>query len=226
MNFLTESELCEKRADWCMQLGLREDEPLQLRSPALLVLDMQNDFVSADGQLPVWGGPAAIPFIARLIDAFRRAHRPVFFTRHLCIEPYKHRKTLAVMSLIASPDTFLRDGHPGADIHEALQPSPDDIVVTKYRYSAFYDTPLGTLLTARNVSELVITGVATNICCDATAHDGFFRGFDVIFTVDGTGGIDEATHLATLRTIQLAYGRLTTVRQVLASLQGQPKNEN
>lgn len=193
---------------------MREADRLEIANPALLVLDMQNEFLLETGQMPVWGGPAVIPRVKDLINAFRTARLPVIFTRHLCIEPYRHRGELKVMDGVANPATFLRDGYPGAEIHSDLRPLQNEYVITKYRYSAFYDTPLDTLLHVNQVADVVITGVATNICCEATAHDAFFRGYRVIFTIDGTGGTDESAHLATLRNLKLAYPRLGTVAQV------------
>lgn len=218
MLFLKTIELESRLDAWNTELKFGDSINLPLHSPALLVLDMQNDFLLDSGQMPVWGGPAIIPGIKRLVDLFHSQRLPVFFTRHFCIEPYRHIDELGSMKDVHDPKSFLREGTIGAEIHAEVKPAPDDYVVTKYRYSGFYDTPLDTLLRVNNVSNLVITGVATNICCETTAHDAFFRGYNVVFTVDGTGGTDEPAHLATLRNIKLSYGTLATVEQVMKSL--------
>jgi nicotinamidase-related amidase len=216
--FLSAADLEPKVAAWTAALGIEEEPEWELRAPALLVLDMQNEFLTTEGQLPVWGGPAIIPRVKSLVETFRRTRQPVVFTRHVCIEPFAHASIVGVMRAIRDPASFLPPEGPSTEIHSDLRPSPEEYVITKYRYSAFYGSPLETILRIAGIREVVITGVATNICCEATAHDAFFRGFDVLFAVDGTGGIDEASHLATLRTIQAAYGRLVTMGQMQKAL--------
>lgn len=216
--FLDSNELAGRLSDWKVALELNISDKVNVRNAALLVLDMQNDFLLDTGQMPVWGGQAVLPGIKRLLSAFHTHNLPVFYTRHLCIEPYRHKDELGSMKGIHDPDVFLKDGTRGAEIHANMKPSSSDYVVTKYRYSGFYDTPLDTLLRVNRISDLVIAGVATNICCETTAHDAFFRGYNVVFTVDGTGGTDEQAHLATLRNIKLSYGVLATIDQVVMNL--------
>ena len=218
MNSLTISDLGTRVRSWCQTLGVPSKQNVKLRRSVLLVLDMQNDFVGPTGQLPVWGGPAIIPCLARMVRAFRAAGHLVLFTRHLCIEPHKHAKQIGVMKHIRNIDTFLRDGEPGAEICTPLRPRPRDQLIVKYRYSAFFDTGLDTLLRIHQVQDVVVTGVATNICCQATAQDAFFRSYNVLFPVDGNGGLDEASHLAAMKTIALAYARLCLTADVLAGL--------
>src|SRR5690606_31544533 len=88
----------------------------------------------------------------------------------------------------------------------------------KRRYSPFVGTDLELLLRTSGEKDVVITGVCTNICCEATAHDAFFREFNVFLTADGTGATDEDAQIATLRNIALAYGKPVTSEQVLHAL--------
>jgi len=216
--FLTEIMLARRLPVWCKELGIETQVPLHLKRPALLVLDMQNEFLTDQGQMPVWGGPAVISNIRNTLNVFRGAGLPVFFTRHLCIEPYRHQGELAVMENVSEPSKFLADASFGAELHEFLQPLNHERVINKYRYSAFYDTPLDTFLRVNGVTDVVITGVATNICCETTAHDAYFRGFNVYFTVDGCGGTDESAHLASLKNIVLVYGVPVTVENIMSTI--------
>jgi len=216
--FQSAEELDRSLRDWTQSLGISDVAAPQFCAPALLVLDMQNEFLDREGQLPVWGGPAILPQVSALVQAFRQRTRPVIFTRHVCIEPFAHLDTIATMRALRDPASFLPANGWSSDIHRDLGPAPGDHVITKYRYSAFFDSPLETLLRVAGIREVIVTGVATNICCEATAHDAFFRGFDVVFLIDATGGVDERSHLATLRTIQMAYGRLATTHQVQEAL--------
>lgn len=218
MNCLSPEKIVSKAKEWAHMLGLDDERSFTLQSPALLVLDMQNEFLLGSGQLQAWGGPAIISNVTKLIAAFRDAGALVIFSRHICLEPRKHQGQLAIMERVSNAPDLLRDGSKGAEFHGAVRPSGGDLVITKYRYSAFYDTPLDTVLRINQVSDVIITGVATNICCEATAHDAFFRGYGVAFAIDATGGTDEAAHLATLKNIQLSYGRLVTTDQLTRSL--------
>ena len=214
MKFLTSSELRKKTPIWARKFAIQTKAMLKLRAPVLLVLDMQNEFLLATGQLPVWGGPAIIPNVVRLVELFREARLPLIFTRHVCLEPFRHQKQIAIMKSVPDAGSLLREGSVGVAIHNDVMPQAGEMVITKYRYSAFYDTALDTVLKVNEVKEVIVTGVATNICCETTAHDAFFRGYDVFFTLDGTGGTDENAHLASLKNIVLSYGKAVTVNQI------------
>ena len=84
------------------------------------------------------------------------------------------------------------------------------IVVEKHQYDAFHGTELEKLLRDRGVERVVVTGVATHLCCETTARSAFVRGFEVTFPVDGTATYDEQHHLATL--LNLAHGFATATR--------------
>lgn len=217
-NFLTEELLTKRLPVWCEQLGIETQNPIQLNRPALLILDMQNEFLTDRGQMPVWGGPAVISGVRSLLEEFRKARLPVFFSRHICIEPYRHRGQLAVMDNVTQPSEFLAEGSYGSELHDLLPPLKHEQVIKKYSYSAFYDTALDTFLRINEITDVIITGVATNICCEATAHDAFFRGFNVFFSIDGCGGTDENAHLATLKNISLVYGKLVTLKNIVETI--------
>lgn len=220
MTFASPKEFDGMVERWCRELSIDPVLPLRFESPALLVLDMQREFLSQSGQLPVWGGPVIVPRVTKLVEVFRKVNQPVIFTQHICLEPRKHKHVLGIMEHVSDTGSVLREGSEGVAFHQDISPASGEPVITKYRYSAFFDTPLDTLLRVNNIQEVVITGVATNICCETTAHDAFFRGYKVFFTVDATGGTDEGAHLASLRNIRLSYGSLVTADQLVSSLQG------
>jgi nicotinamidase-related amidase len=217
MFFLTQTNFKVKVDEWARACAIPEKCEMHgdLDAPALLVLDMQNEFLLPTGQMQVWGGPAIIPNVVRLIDRFRQDGNPVVFSRHICLEPYKHKDTLQSMKGVSNFSQFLREGSKGAHLHRQIRPMKNELVITKYKYSAFYDSPLDSFLRVNKIKQLVITGVATNICCDSTARDAFYRGYSVFFPIDGSGGIDEATHLATLQTMRMSFGQLCRVDQFL-----------
>lgn len=218
MTFLSEPELTTRSLGWCRKLSLDAGRSVHMENPALLVLDMQNDFLTDRGAMPVWGGPAIVSRVAGAIEAFRAVGRPVLYSRHLCLGSTDKPPDLGISALIADPEGLLREGCVGSEIADRLRPSSDERVIAKYQYSAFYGTPLELLLRSLKVRHVVVTGVVTNVCCETTAHDAFFRGFGVVFTIDGTGGLDEASHLASLATIRQSYGQVVTVHQVCESV--------
>lgn len=211
--FISIEEFDKKTREWRKRLNVT-DIPKAPKSSALLVLDMQNEFLTDAGQMQVWAGPAIIPYVATLIQVFRKARMPVFFTRHICLEPFRHKDDLLSMRSVGDIGCFLKEGAKSSEIHPSVRPFPEEPIITKYRYSAFYDTPLDTMLRINGVESVFLAGVASNICCDSTARDAFYRGYDVFFPLDANGGLDEASHIETLRTIAMSFGTVCDTNQI------------
>lgn len=137
---------------------------------ALVVIDVQQGFDD-----PVWGprdNPACEANVALLVDAWRRAERPVVIVRHDS----------------TSPGSPLRPGQPGNDLREGIS---GDVLVTKSVNSAFYGDPdLHAWLTQRGITRLTICGVTTNHCCETTARMAGNIGYDVTFVIDATHTFD------------------------------------
>lgn len=218
MSFLEAADLAGRTAEWSSVLDVDSRQALALTAPALMVVDMQNDFLCEEGLLKVWGGPAIIPNVMRLVDAFHAAGRPVIFSRHIYQTPELDGGATARWWKVDNSSLLLREGTWHTELHQAIRPGPADQVLAKRRYSAFFGTDLELLLRTAGVRELVVTGVCTNICSEATAHDAFFRDFDVFMPIDANGATDEPAHVATLRNLSLSYGRLVVVDQVLNSV--------
>ncbi|MDZ7797621.1 MAG: isochorismatase family cysteine hydrolase [Candidatus Marinimicrobia bacterium] len=96
------------------------------------------------------------------------------------------------------------EGSAESEIHPQLKPLPDEKVVCKHRYSSFYNTDLETVLRCMRIEDLVISGIMTNMCCESTARDAYYRDYRVFFPADATGSINEDMHLASL--LNLAFG--------------------
>jgi len=82
--------------------------------------------------------------------------------------------------------------------------SSDGIIIEKNQYDAFYNTNLEQILHENNISQVIVCGVLTNICCETTARSAFVRGFETFFTIDGTAAYSEEHHMATIS--NLSYG--------------------
>ncbi len=110
-----------------------------------------------------------------------------------------------------------QEGSWGSDFYGEVRPEPGDAMVTKHRFNAFRNTDLDTILRARGVRTIVMTGVATNVCVETTARDGFMHDYYVVFTDDGTAAYAEEDHAATLRNIARYFGQvvdLADLRQI------------
>lgn len=215
-HFMTEVELKGALPQWVAavyEFG-RNARSIRPHYSALIVVDMQREFLVEDGGMPLWGGPAIIPRLGALICTFRERERPVLYTQHCYRNPETDGGATAEFQRLNKSSMLLREGAPNTEVHPDIRPRPDDYVIKKQRYSGFFSTPLESILRGFDVKDVVIGGVASNCCCAATAHDAFFRDFHVFFLADGTGASDEQAHISTLRDIAWTYGTVLTVEQV------------
>jgi len=90
-----------------------------------------------------------------------------------------------------------------------------EYILTKNRYSAFYNTKLNDILRQHKTKEVVITGVMTNICCESTARDAFYRDYMVRFVADATGSNREELHIGTLLNLAYAFADVCTTEELV-----------
>ena len=157
---------------------------------ALIVVDMQNDFVAAGAPMETPAARAMVPRLAEALTMAREAGIRVIYTAHV------HRRDGCDMGLfddmhppIASR-AGLVDGTPGVDIYPDLAPAPGEHVIKKHRYSGFFGTDLDIILREWGVDTVIITGTTTENCCHATARDAMFRNYRVVFLSDATAAPD------------------------------------
>ena len=108
----------------------------------------------------------------------------------------------------------LYDDNEMARITKELDPLPQEPVIRKTQYSAFFETDLDTILQNHHVTSLVITGVLTHLCCETTARDAFMRNYDVFFVTDATASDSKRFHTASLATLSDGFATLTTTGEV------------
>lgn len=157
---------------------------------ALLVIDMENDFVKPGAPMCVPMATKAVPNIKKLIDVCRKKGATVIYTTHV---HGKDRGDMGLMSGFWPPidsQEALVDNTPGTEIYSDIAPQEGELVIKKHRYSAFYNTDLETQLRNRGIDTLIITGTVTNMCCESTARDAQFRDYKTIFVSDATGTMD------------------------------------
>ena len=186
---------------------------LEFRSAdsALLVLDMQRFFLQESSRAFIPSAPSIVPGITRLIDAYRDAKRPIFFTQHLNTDKNARLMRQWWRDLIRPQD-------PLAQIIDELDTSAATIII-KSQYDAFYETNLAELLQVDRIGQLVICGVMTNLCCETTARSAFVRGFEVFFPVDATATYHADFHLASLKNLAFGFAQLTTIADITRRLE-------
>lgn len=163
---------------------------------ALLIVDMQNDFVDPEGRLCVPGAQNTVPAIAGLLATARAHGMPVIYTQdwHEPDDP-----EAALWGPHAEAGTW------GAEIVPELAPRAGELVVRKVRYDGFYGTPLEHELHRRRIDTLIIAGTVSNICVLHTAGSAALRWFRVIVPVDTVSALTEFDQHAALRQIAFLY---------------------
>jgi ureidoacrylate peracid hydrolase len=194
-----------------------EPWPFDSARAALLVIDMQSDFVDEGAVMEVAMARHRIPAMRRVIELCRGAGVPVIYTQHVLNDHFN----ISPLETAYQPRlkaTGMREGSAGTEIVAELAPLPGDVVIKKHRYDAFHNTQLETVLRnirgAGQVDTVIIIGTVTSICCESTARSAFMRDYKVAFVSDANGGLDEASHNATLRIIGKVFGRVMTAGEL------------
>jgi nicotinamidase-related amidase len=160
------------------------------RKTALVVVDMQNDFVKEGGTLVVPDAEATIPKMQGLLDLARGSGMKVVFTQDTHTDGDPEWEIW--------PE-HVREGSWGWEIVEELAPREDELVIRKVRYDAFYGTHLDHYLRVWDVDTLVICGTVANICVHYTAASAALRWFGVVVPRDATSALDPFDLEASLR---------------------------
>ena len=200
---------------------------------ALIVVDMQNDFVSEGGyfdrmakRYPELGIDreflaSTIPTIKKLVNAFRTAGRAVVYIKHVLEADYLDA-CFPYWKMPEDPDPiesqFIVEGTWGAAIVDELTPAPGEKVVAKKGFNGFHRTPLESILRNLGVTTCVMTGVTTCVCVSSTTRAGVERNFRMIFVSDSTAEIHRDWHEGELATMNWVYAEVKTTDEVLAML--------
>ena len=164
---------------------------------AVIVVDMQNDFVKPGGTLVVPAASETLPAIQDLLKRARLAGARVVYTQDT------HRE--------GDPEWQIWPEHCRLDswgwqIVEELTPRPDDLVVQKNRYDAFFDTELDYYLARLwKVNQLVIVGTVSSICVAHTAASAGLRWYSIIVPANGISALTEFDQALTLRQVSWLY---------------------
>jgi nicotinamidase-related amidase len=172
---------------------------LGAQPPALIVIDMQRDFVEPGGFGASLGNDVSllrsiIPAVRDLLDVFRRLGLPIVHTREAhrpdlsdCPPAKRMRGHCELRIGDAGPmGRLLVDGQPGAAVIDELKPLAGEIDLPKPGKGAFYATPLQEILQRRGVTQLVFAGVTTEVCVQTTMREANDRGYECVLVEDAT----------------------------------------
>jgi ureidoacrylate peracid hydrolase len=198
---------------------------------AVIAVDLQNDFGAKGGYVDSFGVPldgarATIEPIGRVLAAARAAGMPVVYTK------VEYSRDLSNVGAADSPTRarlglgdgdFLIEGTWNTDIVSELAPEPGDLIVSKRRYSGFYETDLDELLRARGITSLVFVGWTTSVCVESTVRDASFRDYACVVLADCTAetiGRSQVrtNHEASLYVIQAQFGWVAESPALLEAL--------
>jgi nicotinamidase-related amidase len=184
--------------------------------PALLIIDMQNDFVLEGKPLKVAGARTVIPQIQSVLAEFRRRSLPVFHVLRV------HRPDGSDVEIIRQElfhkQPFAVMGTHGAAVIDELTPQKGEYVLTKTRMSAFIGTELDLMLRTLGIMSLVICGIQTPNCIRTTVFDGIACNYPVVLVDDATGASSEEVHRANIRDMQNIGVRIIKTANLTALL--------
>src|SRR5574340_152811 len=210
-NTITQS--ARQMLDSLTEITHRHPAPASLDSSALLVLDMQSYFLEESSHAFVPSAPAILPGINTLIEAYSLLGLPVFMSRHVNTAANAGR-------MAAWWSEIINVENPSSALTPQMR-TQQAIVFEKTRYDAFIDSPLDEMLRARAISQLVICGVMTHLCCETTARSAFMRCYEVLFTVDGTATYNQDFHYASIMNLAHDFATTVLISEVLAILDRQ-----
>jgi nicotinamidase-related amidase len=181
-------------------------------SVGLLLIDIQNDYFPG-GAMELQGSVEAAQVAGRLLDFFRQQQLPVVHIQHLSIR---------AGATFFIPDTL------GADIHERVRPLAGERVIQKHYPNSFRETDLLSYLQGMGFRRLVIAGMMTHMCVDATTRAATDYGYECQIVQDGCATrnlklngqevMARDVHIAFLAALNGSYGRVVTAEAVVAEL--------
>jgi len=209
---------------------------IDLHRTAVIVVDMQNAFLSKGGMFDTFGwdisaAAGVIEHNKKIIHAARKAGCRIVFLKMSYDPDYSNsggsespnwQKEIGLVMMRNNPKywgTFVTEGSWDEEICDQLEIHPGDVVVRKQRYSGFAGTNLDLVLKTYQVKFCIYTGVATNVCVESTLRDGYFLDYWPILVADAVSSVGPTiTQEATLWNVEALFGWVTTTLEFLDAL--------
>ena len=204
----------------------------EIGKSALIIVDMQNDFLHPEGNFSARAQEApeggidmpflvgTIPQVKRLADAFREAGRPVLYIAHVLKADYSDAQ-FPYWRLGLTPGgnrPHCVEGTWGAQIIDELRPHEGEHLVVKKGFGGFSNTPLDTILRNMGVTTCVVSGVTTCVCVSNTLRGGVEHKYRMILISDAVAEVSRDTHEAELKTMARVFADVKTTDEVVALL--------
>jgi ureidoacrylate peracid hydrolase len=191
---------------------------------ALVVVDVQNDFVSREGSAgrrgeDVSAALSMIPNLTGLIDRARKVGLTVIYIKTTHSE-WTDTPSWIYRSSQKSGLNTCREGTWGAEFYQGIEPLASERVVIKHRYSAFINTDLNTVLKARNIQSVLVCGVATNVCVETTARDAYMYDYYVTMIEDCSAAYEAKLHMGTLDNMRRHFGMVASSGEIIETWKG------
>ena len=201
---------------------------------ALIIVDMQNDFVHSDGSFSYMARehPEAaidlqflmgtIPHVRRLADVFRAAGRPVVYVAH-ALKPDYSDAAFPYWRIGMTPGggnrTHCVEGTWGAQIIDELKPRDGEHLIVKKGFGGFANTPLDTILRNMGVNTCVVSGVTTCVCVSNTVRGGVEQNYRMVIAAEGVAEVNRQAHAGELTTMQRLFADVTPLDEIIGRLQ-------
>lgn len=188
---------------------------------AVLVVDMQNDFCDPNGFVATKRGTdltdtrAIIPKLVELLDKAREVKATVVLVHMSTADNDLTGPILDRLKRISASERTCPEGSWGAELIPEIVPAPNDVMVYKNRYSPFIKSDLDTNLRDMGIKTLIITGVATNVCVESTARDGYMLDFYIVMPRDLVACAHQELQDISLRNIESYFGIITSAQQIM-----------
>ncbi len=185
------------------------DHPFSKANSALIIVDMQHYFIDNDSHAHIPSSDAIIENIAELIEIYRANNQPIIFTKFAA----KKDQDTGIMGKWWKDIVY--EGQARAKIIPLLKPKENELVISKKSYGAFHNKELRGFLKNNNIKNIIITGVATDLCCDVITRGAFLCNFQPHIVIDATASSNEELHLSSLRTLGHGFAYLRTTKEIL-----------
>lgn len=200
-------------------------ETLDPAKTALVIVDMQNYYMATGQQAACPVAQRIVPNVNRLAETLRRAGGIVIWLQNLVpgeslrswsvVHERFHEEARMVRMESLQPDAW------PFQLWSQLETRPEDIRVTKRRYSAFIpgSSDIEPALREHGIHTILVTGVATNVCCDSTARDAMMMNYRSVMVSDGCAAATDQEHASALCNFYLYFGDVQSTNELCARLE-------
>jgi nicotinamidase-related amidase len=202
---------------------------IDIHHAALMIIDLQNDFVREGAPMEVEDARLSLPKVRLLIEAARQKGLPIIYTKFVS-GPIKTllwnwspqiEESSACRRGLERYYADLQAERQCSDVVDEIYPQPDDYVVEKFGYSAFFNTPLNDILKSEGLDSIIVVGTVTQVCVADTVHDAFGMGIKVLVVSDCVTSYMPDLQAAFLKNFELKFAWVKSSDEVLAMINGE-----